>query len=76
MGKRRGNGKKSVVGMCGRCHICRLPIFAELIASRDHPLSGTIDHVIPVSRGGKDAPENRRASHNYCNGFKGSQRGI
>ena len=31
---------------------------------------GTADHVVPLSRGGSDSPDNLRASHQACNSAK------
>lgn len=56
------------VGWCSLCGL-RIPNY---IASSSHPLFGTIDHVIPLSRGGKDKASNRRPAHNLCNRMKGN----
>lgn len=53
------------------CHICGLPIPGD-IASSKHPLFGTVDHVIPRSRGGSNRLDNRRAAHRLCNSIKGN----
>ena len=66
---------KSSKRMCqaaDRCHICLLPIDANIVSSR-HPLFGTIDHVIPLARGGQDAKCNRAPAHLMCNAAKGSR---
>ncbi len=42
----------------GVCHICKLPV------SRD---SFHVDHIIPISKGGKHVPENVATSHPLCN---------
>lgn len=51
------------------CHICGLIIPVEIVSSK-HPLYGTIDHVIPLSKGGKDKASNRAPAHNLCNRHK------
>jgi len=38
-----------------------------------HPLSPSVDHVIPVSAGGSDRDDNLRAAHWGCNKAKGDQ---
>jgi 5-methylcytosine-specific restriction endonuclease McrA len=35
-----------------------------------HPLAPTIDHVIPLARGGWHAPDNVQAAHFLCNSRK------
>ena len=39
--------------------------------ARSDPLAPTIDHVIPLSRGGTDTADNKRAAHAVCNFRKG-----
>jgi hypothetical protein len=51
------------------CHICGLPI-PDTIVCGNHPLYGTIDHVVPMSRGGVNVLSNRRAAHGHCNKIK------
>lgn len=53
------------------CHICGLPIPPWLI-NTNNPLYQTVDHVIPVSRGGDNSRANRAPAHRYCNNVKGS----
>ena len=48
-----------------RCYLCQRPIPRGV--EWPHPLSGTIDHVMPVSAGGSDDPSNLRAAHWHCN---------
>lgn len=57
------------------CHLCTLPIPEEIV-SHLHPLFGTIDHIIPLSRGGPDITENRAPAHRVCNQIKGSTIGV
>jgi hypothetical protein len=51
-----------------RCHLCGKKIRKD--AKMPHPLSPTIDHIIPLSKGGADAPFNVRAAHLICNASK------
>jgi 5-methylcytosine-specific restriction endonuclease McrA len=53
------------------CYLCSRPIPHEL--RWPHPLSGTVDHVIPASAGGSDRDDNLRAAHWHCNEAKGDQ---
>lgn len=54
------------------CHICGLPIPTWLVCS-DHPLFGTIDHIVPKAAGGGDTAENRAPAHACCNQAKGNR---
>ena len=54
------------------CHLCGLPI-ADWIITTGHSLSGTIDHVIPRSLGGKDIGSNRLPAHAICNWTRGTR---
>lgn len=45
----------------GICHLC------------EEPYADTIDHVVPVARGGSDHPDNLRPAHTSCNSSKGSR---
>lgn len=48
------------------CHICGGPILYD-IADHLHPLSFTIDHIVPLARGGRDRLENLAPCHRRCN---------
>ena len=51
-----------------RCLLC-----GDLLAMRErvpHPLAPTIDHVVPLARGGWHAPDNVQAAHFLCNSRK------
>lgn len=47
------------------CHICREPINPEL--KHPDPRSASIDHVIPLAKGGEHSMRNVRAAHLSCN---------
>ena len=47
----------------GVCKICGKPL---------HKYNYTIDHILPLSRGGTNNPENLRAVHSDCNRLKGN----
>lgn len=49
------------------CTLCHRPIDPRATALRDRL---SIDHVLPVSRGGSDAIENLRPAHHGCNSAK------
>jgi 5-methylcytosine-specific restriction endonuclease McrA len=50
------------------CHICGQDI--DYTAPWLHPLSFTVDHLIPLNRGGHDTIENKAAAHRKCNRTK------
>jgi 5-methylcytosine-specific restriction endonuclease McrA len=47
------------------CQLCASDIDRDL--SHPHPMSATLDHIIPVSRGGEHSLENTQAAHRICN---------
>lgn len=53
------------------CGICCEPIDPYL--AYPEPLSASIDHVVPWSRGGAHTRENSQAAHLVCNLQKGAQ---
>jgi 5-methylcytosine-specific restriction endonuclease McrA len=48
-----------------RCGICRFPIDLDLPGT--DPMGPSIDHIVPRSRSGTDAPENLQLTHLRCN---------
>lgn len=66
---------KAMLGKARWCAICGLRI-PETIVSPEHPLFGTVDHVVPKSKGGTNAVANRRPAHRWCNGFKADRLSI
>lgn len=52
----------------GICHICDELIDYNL--QWPNPLSFSIDHIIPISKGGEDTPYNVSSSHLKCNMIK------
>lgn len=52
------------------CWICRGAIDSSLC--NPHPMSGSIDHVLPLSKGGSDSDDNLRAAHLSCNCRRGN----
>lgn len=62
-----------------RCHIAGC-VFKTRKTRRDvhwsHPLAPTIDHLIPLSKGGADAPDNVACAHRQCNSIKSDTGGA
>ena len=56
-----------ICGICGRRINKRL--------KHPNPLSKSIDHIIPISKGGADAPINLQATHLRCNQLKNAGNG-
>lgn len=56
-----------------RCHICGKLL--DMGQSGTHRMAPSIDHVVPVSLGGKHTMENVRAAHFGCNSRRGN-RGV
>lgn len=54
-----------------RCGLCGGLIDPEL--TFPHPMSATIDHIVPLSAGGEHSPENVQAAHLTCNSRKGNR---
>lgn len=53
------------------CQICGLPIDRE--AKAPHPMSPSLDHIIPLARGGTHTEANCQAAHLICNVRKGDR---
>lgn len=52
----------------GICQICGMPISTN--KEIDNNWNGTIDHIIPLSRGGKNSKQNCQITHRICNSMK------
>jgi 5-methylcytosine-specific restriction endonuclease McrA len=50
------------------CMLCAEPIARDEVAP--HPLSPSIDHVVPLAKGGTHEPRNVQAAHFLCNALK------
>lgn len=50
------------------CAICGQPI--DYTIRYPHPDAYTLDHVVPVARGGSDSLSNKQPAHNRCNKTK------
>lgn len=57
----------------GKCGICGGDVPADAVYP--HPLTGTIDHVVPLSKGGLHSYRNVQLAHFSCNSQKGDGRG-
>ena len=53
-----------------RCHLCGKAMSMDAVAP--HPLSPSLDHVVPLSKGGTHTYDNCRAAHLLCNSLRGN----
>jgi 5-methylcytosine-specific restriction endonuclease McrA len=57
------------------CQICKKRV--SRIKKAPHPLSPSLDHIIPMScEGGDHVPENVQLAHFHCNSVKGAKGGT
>lgn len=54
-----------------RCQICQWLVFRD--EEYPHPASASIDHIVPLSRGGSDVAANKRTAHLFCNIRRGNK---
>lgn len=62
------NNKKIILATQSICGICGQPVDKTL--KYPDPMSPTVDHIIPCSRGGSDGLENLQLAHRKCNRMK------
>lgn len=55
----------------GACGICREPV--DSTVRHPDPLSKSIDHIVPLARGGLHEARNAQVAHLICNIRKGSR---
>ena len=54
-----------------RCGLCGQPV--DLTLAYPHPLSRSVDHIVPLSRGGEHEASNCQLAHLRCNLSKGAK---
>lgn len=57
----------------GVCMLCLVDV--EQFVSFPDPMAGTIDHILPLSRGGTHTYDNVQLAHSICNSRKGNRIG-
>lgn len=53
------------------CHLCQSAV--DMTLSGNQAWGPTIDHLIPISKGGADAPDNVALAHRTCNERRGAR---
>ena len=67
--------RKIVLATQTICAICGKPVDKTL--KSPHPMSPTVDHIIPVTRGGHPSDlDNLQLAHRACNLAKGTNIGV
>ena len=56
------------------CQLCFTP--TSRVYSHDDPLSPSLDHIVPNSKGGTHVPENLRLAHSICNSRRGDRANV
>lgn len=76
--KRRARKKNATIGVVnldalwsGSCGICDEPI--DRATKYPHPLSPSVDHIVPLSKGGTHEQSNLQWAHLVCNQRKGAK---
>lgn len=59
------SNKKKILASQEICGICGRPVDKSI--KYPHPLSPTVDHIIPIARGGSSDLENLQLAHRCCN---------
>ena len=61
---------EAAVFACGVCYLCGLLIDMNLVWP--DPMSKSIDHIVPLARGGSHTMDNLAPTHLHCNLEKGA----
>ena len=73
--KRTASGRPWVVKLGEdrgwECRLCGTPV--DSLLEWPNVMSGSVDHIVPVSMGGDDSPENLQLAHLGCNIRKGNR---
>lgn len=54
-----------------RCQLCLMPALPDWVVP--HPDAPTIDHIVPLARGGTHTMDNVQTAHFLCNSIKGDR---
>jgi len=65
--RRKSRQRRSVIEKyAGRCYLCGVETEVDVTAAAS-PRYATIDHIIPLSKGGEDVADNRALACRACN---------
>lgn len=86
--KKANRALKKYLKQEGLCPLCRLSLYNEFIKLiewydnrvlnkqklvKRNKLNINYDHIVPVSKGGKDSKSNKQLTHATCNSKKGNE---
>ena len=57
--------KKKILASQSVCGVCGRPV--DMSLKYPHPMSATVDHIIPVAKGGGSELSNLQLTHLWCN---------
>ena len=58
----------------GRCSLCRKRVPAHFHSLKSYAAMPTLDHIVPLSRGGNHTRDNVQLAHHGCNSAKNNRR--
>ena len=58
----------------GVCQLCGKKVSMDL--EHTHVMSATMDHIIPISKGGRHCKQNTQLAHLMCNSIKGAKDSV
>ena len=73
-GRKERKIRQEVIDEGEVCLLCFEPV--DKTIPSPHPMSPSVDHVIPRSRGGSDEKSNLRLTHRGCNMKRGAPKQV
>lgn len=72
LSRRKREIQRLYLAQKGICYLCGERMILKLKGSRWKMRDATVEHVVPLNKGGTNTPENKRAAHKICNSMKAS----